>query len=160
MLKILNLALAVQLILVLMVLPARAQTIQCDQFLSLPAQTLSAQVTESPILSRLYTSLPDKVVKTILKSMAYLKGLPKYFKRIEQLRQSGDYLKYNNFGEMGLAEIGISLRYNKANFDSLNTGRPLIIIGNHHLGIADGLAVQHLSSQARQDSPSLLFLAR
>jgi 1-acyl-sn-glycerol-3-phosphate acyltransferase len=92
--------------------------------------------------------------------MAYFKGLPKYFNRIEQLRQSGDYLKYPNFGEMGLAEIGISVRYNKAQFESLNTGRPLVIIGNHHLGIADGLALQYISSQARREKPSLLFLAR
>lgn len=188
MLKIINLFLTLQFILALL-LPTltHAEAMNCDQYLTVqeplatfrsqessaivqpekpPATVRSQEVsasapsTESSILSRLYSSLPGRVVKPILKTMAYFKGLPRYFKKIEQLRQSGDYLKYDNFGEMGLAEIGISLRYNQAKLEGLNTGRPLVILGNHHLGIADGLAIQYLSGQARANSPSLLFLAR
>ncbi len=158
--RILNSFFAVQFIFIFMVLPARAETIRCEQIFNVLEATSSAQVAESPILIRLLSPLKEKAIKTILQGMAYFKGLPKYINRIEQLRQSGDYLKYDNFGEMGVAEIGISVRYNQANFESLNTGRPLIIIGNHHLGIADGLTLQYLSSRARRAKPTLLLLAR
>lgn len=165
MVKNIKYVLVVQSLLLLMGLPAMAGSSQCERFLREPNlskefQASLTQVQVVPMLHRLYTKLPNKVVKSILHTMAYFKGLPRYFKKIEHLRQSGDYLKYTNFGEMGLAEIGISLRYNQAKFEGLNTGRPLIIIGNHHLGIADGLALQHLMGQARLETPSLLFLAR
>lgn len=101
-----------------------------------------------------------QVINKTLDVMAIMKGLPKYLKLIEEIKRSGRYRNYDNFGEMGLAEMGISVRYNQANLDALNTGRPLIIVANHHLGIADGLTLQYLSSRARQGSPSLLFLAR
>jgi hypothetical protein len=153
-------AFIIQFVFVFMLVPARAASVRCEQIFTLQQPTASAPIAESTTLQRLFSPLKAKAIKTILQGMAYFKGLPKYFNRIEQLRQSGDYLKYHNFGEMGLAEIGISVRYNKANFESLNTGRPLVIIGNHHLGIADGLTLQHISSQARREKPSLLFLAR
>lgn len=160
-LKFFKLSFALQFIVVVVVsISTRAQSVQCEDYLKALKPSSSVENEEIPLLTRLISPLKNKAIKTILHTMAYFKGLPKYFKKIEQLRDSGDYLKYDNFGEMGLAEIGISVRYNLANFRNLNTGRPLIIIGNHHLGIADGLTLQHMASQARKDSPSILFLAR
>lgn len=104
--------------------------------------------------------LKKKAIDKILDGMAVLKGLPAYLKKNDELRNSRRYLNYRNFGEMGLAEIGISVRYNKDRLDGLNTGRPLIIVANHPLGIADGLALQYLAGKAREKSTSLLFLAR
>lgn len=105
--------------------------------------------------------LKNAVVNTRLDLMARRKGLPEYLGLIEELKTSGRYRDdYANFGEMGLAEMGISVRYNQARLDGLNTGRPLIIVANHHLGIADGLALQHMAGKSRTDGPSLLFLAR
>lgn len=157
--RIITASLTVQFIFILIVFPA-AGSIRCEQIFTVLEPTSVGQVTEVSALTRFFAPLKKKAIKTILQGMAFLKGLPRYFKRIEQLRQSGLYLEYDNFGEMGLAEIGISVRYNKANFESLNTGRPIVIIGNHHLGIADGLTLQYLSSRARTEEPSLLLLAR
>ncbi len=103
--------------------------------------------------------LRQKIVSASLNALAAYKGLPAYLKLNDELRESKRYLEYKNFGEMGLAEIGISVRYSGAQLAALNTGRPLIIIGNHHLGIADGLALQYIAGAARPQ-PSLLFLAR
>ncbi len=160
MLKMINLSFAVQFILVFTLSPAYAESVRCEQYLTVIESVMPTQVEQSPTLTRFFAPIKNKAVHTLLQAMAYFKGLPKYFKRIEQLRQSGDYLHYDNFGEMGLAEVGISVRYNKANFESLNTGRPLIIIANHHLGIADGLTLQYISSKAREERPTLLMLAR
>ncbi len=104
--------------------------------------------------------LKKDAVKLTLNGLAYAKGLPKHMEGIKEFRDSGRYLDYANFGEMGLAELGISVRYDQAYLNAMNTGRPLIIVANHHLGIADGLAMQYLVSKARTDAPSLLFLAR
>jgi putative hemolysin len=104
--------------------------------------------------------LKKKAIDKTLDLIAAFKGLPRYLKRNEELKTTGHYLNYRNFGEMGIAEIGISVRYNKTNLDALNTGRPLIIVANHHLGLADGLALQYLAGQVRQNSPTLLLLAR
>lgn len=109
---------------------------------------------------KLLTYSKAKAIDTTLNLMATIKGLPKYLKQIEESKQSGDYLNYANFGEMGLAELGIAVRYNQKKLEALNTGRPLIIVANHHLGIADGLALQYLASRSRTNKPSLLFLAR
>ncbi len=104
--------------------------------------------------------LKKKAVDKTLDLMGALKGLPRYLKLVEELERTGRYRKYGDFGEMGLAELGISVRYNRTNLDTLNTGRPLIIVANHHLGIADGLTLQYLAGQSRKGSPTLLFLAR
>lgn len=101
-----------------------------------------------------------KAIDKTLDILAVAKGLPRYMNRNEKLKTTKQYLVYRNFGEMGLAEIGISVRYNKQKLEALNTGKPLIIVANHHLGIADGLALQYLAGRSRPDSPSLLFLAR
>lgn len=108
----------------------------------------------------LLVSLKKTAIDKTLDLMAMFKGLPKYLKQNDDLKTSERYLNYRNFGEMGLAEIGITVRYNKSNFDALNTGRPLVIVANHHLGIADGLAIQYMVGKARPQSKSLLFLAR
>ncbi len=100
-------------------------------------------------------------INRTLDVMAAMKGLPKYLKLIKEIEATGRYVDdYDNFGVMGLAEMGISIRFNQAQLQALDTGKPLIIVANHHLGIADGLALQYLSSRARRDTPSLLFLAR
>ncbi|MCJ8276465.1 MAG: hypothetical protein MJK18_06465 [Bdellovibrionales bacterium] len=44
--------------------------------------------------------------------MGFMKGLPRYLNKIKSLKDSGRYLQYKNFGEMGLAELGISVRVN------------------------------------------------
>lgn len=111
---------------------------------------------QSIVIDRLKKAAIDK----ILEAMAYWKGLPQYLHRNEELKTTGRYLDYAGFGEMGLAEMDISVRYDQTKFSALNTGRPLIIIANHHLGIADGLALQYLAARARPQQPSLLFLAR
>lgn len=109
--------------------------------------------------------LRKKAIDKTLDAMAIYSGLPKYLKRIEALKQKDvngrpRYLnEYRNFGEMALAEMGISVRYNQAMSESLNTGDGVIVVANHHLGIADGSAVQNLVSRSRR-GPSLLFLAR
>jgi len=108
----------------------------------------------------LVETIKAKAVDKTLDLMGLLKGLPKYRTLIEELNQTKAYLRYQNFGEMGLAEIGISVRYNRSNLLAMNTGRPLIIVANHHLGVADGLALQYLAGRARPETPSLLFLAR
>lgn len=112
------------------------------------------------LLTAKLTWVRSLAVDKTLDLMAIFKGLPWYLKQIEDSKTSGRHLGYRNFGEMGLAEIGISVRYNKAISEALNTGRPLIIVANHHLGIADGLALQYLVGRSRPDKPSLLFLAR
>lgn len=99
-------------------------------------------------------------VSGILAGMAWRRGLFKYRKQIKEIEKSDYDRAYTNFGHMGLAELGISVRYNGERFAALNTGRPLIIVANHHLGIADGLAMQYITSRARPSAPSLLFLAR
>jgi 1-acyl-sn-glycerol-3-phosphate acyltransferase len=158
--KFLNSFILIQFFLVLTTFHTQAESIHCQNYLSKTEQVLKTQVQEISTFKKISDKTKKYAIQTLLKAMAYFKGLPKYFNKIEQLRKSGDYLKYDNFGEMGLAEIGISVRYNNANFESLNTGKPLILIGNHHLGIADGLALQYISSKARTEKPSLLFLAR
>jgi hypothetical protein len=105
-------------------------------------------------------NLKDLSLDKTLDLIGYVKRLPKYLERKNHLVESEKYLEYRNFGEMGLAELGISVRANQEKLEALNTGRPLIIVANHPLGIADGLSLQHLSSKVRQDSPSLLMLAR
>lgn len=126
-------------------------------FLSLSA---GPAVAAPSICEKLLTYTKAKAIDATLNLMATMKGLPKYLKQIEESKQNGDYLNYANFGEMGLAELGIAVRYNQKKLEALNTGRPLIIVANHHLGIADGLALQYLASRSRTDKPSLLFLAR
>jgi putative hemolysin len=138
----------VQVILFFLVLPAHANVDLCQRLLGTPKS--------SPPIEW----LRKQIVNKTLEVMAALKGLPKYLKQNEDLKQSGRYLEYANFGEMGLAEIGISVRYNRTNLATLNTGRPLIIVANHHLGIADGLTLQYLAGRSRPEKPSLLFLAR
>jgi putative hemolysin len=149
----------IHLILVLPMVPAHADTDVCEGLVAtkLKPPAKAAQLSSS---KSLLDWLKKKAVYKTLDVMAALKGLPQYLKLNEELRTTGRYLNYRNFGEMGLAEIGISVRYNKVNLDALNTGKPLIIVANHHLGIADGLALQYLAGRSRQDSPSLLFLAR
>ena len=138
----------------ILVLPmdlAHASPKPCDEGLSLKKTSST-----SSLLARFKSHAVDKTLDV----MASLKGLPRYLKRNEELKTSGGYLEYRNFGEMGLAEMGISVRFNRANLEALNTGKPLLIIANHHLGIADGLALQYLAGEYRPDTPSLLFLAR
>lgn len=120
------------------------------------AKLLTLKKSSTPVMEWIKKKAVDKT----LDLMAAMKGLPSYLKRNQELKTSGRYLKYANFGEMGLAEIGISARYDHSRLEALNTGRPLIIIANHHLGIADGLTLQYLAGQARPQSPTLLFLAR
>lgn len=101
----------------------------------------------------------QKIVDQTLNLMAKRNGLPRYLELNKFLRETGFYDGYANFGEMGLAEMGISVRYNSAALAAMDTGRPLIVVANHHLGIADGLALQYLAGKARS-RPSLLYLAR
>jgi len=144
--------LLIPLIVVLTMAPAHASSNVCKEHLEKSALASWSQ--------SLAGWVKKKAVDKILDAMAAVKGLPKYLKINEEIRTSRRYLRYRNFGEMGLAEMGISVRYNKSSLDALNTGRPLIIVANHHLGIADGLALQDLAGLSRQDTPSLLFLAR
>lgn len=146
--RIVKAVISVQMILALQVSPAHAGSDPCQRLLATPKSSAPVEW------------LRKKIVDKTLDVMAALKGLPKYLKHNEELKQSGRYLEYANFGEMGLAEIGISVRYNQTNLAALNTGRPLIVVANHHLGITDGLTLQHLVSHARPKSPALLFLAR
>ena len=104
--------------------------------------------------------LKKAIISKTLDLIAIKKGLPKYIKSLKELQRSGKYLEYSNFGEMGLAELGISVRYNQKMFESIKTNRPMIVVANHHLGIADGLALQYLVSRSRPEKPALLFLAR
>lgn len=141
--------LLVQLVFALQVTPAFAKSPgTCERIIELSKS--------SAPLEWIVKQFIDKT----LDLMALLNGLPKTLKFIEESKRTGSYLKYKNFGEMGLAEIGISVRYNQAIFESLNTGRPLIIVANHPLGIADGLTLQYLMGRARESSPSILYLAR
>ena len=133
-------------ILFLQAAPAHANPEFCDKLLTFAKANV--------------TATKAKALDKTLDLMAAWKGLPAYLKKNEELRQTGRYLSYDNFGEMGLAEIGISVRFNQKKLDSLNTGRPLIIVANHHLGIADGLSLQYLASRSRKNATSLLFLAR
>ncbi len=139
---------SIQLILALQISPAHAGPGLCQRIIELSKS--------SPSLEWLVKQAVDKT----LDLMAVRHGLPKYLKIIEESRQTGSYLEYSNFGEMGLAELGISVRYNRENFASLRTGRPLIIIANHPLGIADGLTLQYIAGRSRPGTPSILYLAR
>lgn len=124
------------------------------------AETVVEDLPTPSFCERLLVTSKAKAIDFALTVMATVKGLPKYLKQMEELKKSGRYLEYSNFGEMGLAELGISVRYNQKKFEALNSGKPLIIVANHHLGIADGLALQYLASESRKNAPSLLFLAR
>lgn len=146
--------------------PLTASALQCADVLS-PTKT-SQEVAIDPVWSqRVRDYIPLVIQRTkdfgidrTLDIMAYMKGLPKYLNRVKTLIGSEEHLRYRNFGEMGLAEIGISVRINKKKLHALNTGRPLIMVANHPLGIADGLALQYLLGSVRKSSPSLLMLAR
>ena len=142
--------------LTLIMSPAHAEKgHRCEQLMSFSAQVQTEYVVPA------YQWVKEKSIDLILKAIGIAKGLPKYLKRTTELQKSGAYEKYDNFGELGLAELGIPIKYNLEKLEGLNTGRPLIIVANHHLGIADGLALQYLSSKARGDAhPSLLLLAR
>lgn len=133
---------------------------QCEDELLLLSSRTTAKAADDLSSESLVQWLRKKAIDKTLDVIAIVKGLPRYLKLNEELRTSGRYLKYRNFGEMGLAEMGISVRFNGMNAEALNTGRPLVIVANHHLGIADGLALQHLVGRSRPDSRSLLFLAR
>jgi len=150
----------IQLILVCQMTLANDNANPCEDQLNLSPSNTAAKAAEGISSQSLLQWLKKKAADKTLDLMAAFKGLPKYLKLNEELKTTGRYLEYRNFGEMGLAEMGISVRYNKINLQALNTGKPLIIVANHHLGIADGLALQYLAGQSRQDSPSLLFLAR
>ncbi len=150
----------IQLILVCQMTLAHDRSDHCEDPLLISKSSTAAKAAERISSESLMQWVSRKAVDKTLDLMAAFKGLPKYLKQNEDLKTTGRYLKYRNFGEMGLAEIGISVRYNKMNLEALNTGRPLIIVANHHLGIADGLALQYMAGLARQGSPSLLFLAR
>ena len=108
------------------------------------------------VIGRTKALAVDKALDVI----GYMKGLPRYLKRMNALIESEGYLGYRDVGEMGVAEIGFSVRVNQHKLQALNTERPLIIIANHPLGIADGLSLQYLASLVRQNSPALLMLAR
>lgn len=146
--------------------PFAASAMQCVDVLS-PPKT-SEQSTNSPTWSqKLIDYIPTAIQRTkafavdkALDMIAIKKGIPKYLKDTKKLLKSESYLKYDNFGEMGLAEIGISVRVNQQKLQALNTERPLIIVANHPLGIADGLSLQYLSGSVRKNTPSLLMLAR
>jgi putative hemolysin len=147
--------------------PVQASDLQCNKIFELTDFNPALEVIEAPsnspkisLLSTILSGLKDKAIDHTLNLIGYTKGLPAYLKRVNELQQTGQYLKYNNFGEMGLAEMNISVRYDKAKLAGLNTGKPLIIVANHPLGIADGLALQHLTSRARNGSQVLLLLAR
>lgn len=114
----------------------------------------------APLITTLVEGFRQVAVSKLLDALAYQKGLPRYIQRNEELKQSRRYLEYRNFGEMGLAEMGIEVQYDHVKLRALETGRPLIIVANHPLGIADGLALQYMLGRARQDSVSLLYLAR
>src|SRR5262249_4642065 len=61
-----------------------------------------------------FNRLKKKAIDKILDGIAYYKGLPPYLKLNDELRETERYLKYSNFGEMGLAEMEISVSYNKS----------------------------------------------
>ena len=138
----------IQAMLVFQVATAYADAGLCQKLLGTPKANPTAEW------------LRKKIVDKTLDVLAAIKGLPRYLKRNDELRETGRFLSYQNFGEMGLAEMGISVRYNRSHLEALNTGRPLIIVANHHLGIADGLTLQYLAGRSREEKPSLLFLAR
>ena len=128
---------------------------RCEQLMAVPAQV------QEQVLVPAYQWVKKKSIDLILNVIGYTKGLPKYIQRTTELQKSGQYLEYDNFGELGLAELGIPVQYSQEKLAALNTGRPLIIVANHHLGIADGLTLQYLSSKVRgNNQPSLLLLAR
>lgn len=110
--------------------------------------------------SGLYKDLRKKINDMLLNTLAFAKGIPKYAKQIEALRLSGRFREYKNFAEMGLAEIGIGVRYSQSQYSKLNNKRPLIVVANHPLGVADGLALHYLIANARADRSSLIYLAR
>lgn len=112
------------------------------------------------ILGSLWSGLKKTAINNALKVMAITRGLPKYLARNDELQRTGQYLKYKNFGALGLAELGVAVHYDRAKVAGLNTERPLVIVANHPLGIADGLALQYIVGNARTGSPTLLFLAR
>jgi putative hemolysin len=129
--------------------PVHADPVVCQERLARSKPTTSVQW------------LKKQFIEKTLYTMAAFYGLPRYRKLIEEAERSGSYRDdYENFGQMGLAEMGISVRYSAEMLAGLNTGRPLIIVANHHLGIGDGLALQYLVSNIRRNAPSLLFLAR
>jgi putative hemolysin len=164
--KLLNLKLFYCFLLVSLSTPLTASAVQCGKLL-LPSQTSQHPINIQTWSQKVRAYVPLVIQKTkpfavdkALDIMGYMKGLPKYLKRIKALIESEKYLRYRNFGEMGLAEMGISVRVNQQKLRALDTDRPLIIVANHPLGIADGLSLQYLSSSVRQNNPTLLMLAR
>lgn len=156
----LKLSFFIYLILISHVVLAHDETGPCETDLTEVKSAADAKAAVGLSSESLVQWLKRKAIDKTLDAMAIYKGLPKYLKRNDELRTSGLYRDYRNFGELGLAEMGISVRFNQKNVVALNTGRPLIIIANHHLGIADGLALQYVAGLSREHSPSLLFLAR
>ncbi|NQZ00614.1 MAG: hypothetical protein HRT45_08100 [Bdellovibrionales bacterium] len=151
---------AVMLTTALAASPTFADEDQCKDQLGKSQITAIRGQAHSRFISPVIQWISQKAVNLALDAIGAYKGLPKYLERNTELQQTGRYLNYDNFGEMGLAEMGISVQFNQAKLDALNTDRPMIIVANHHLGIADGLSLQHLASTARRNQPSLLFLAR
>ena len=94
-----------------------------------------------------------------LAALAVQKGVPQYIKRKDHLIESRTFLEYDNFGQLGLAELKLPANFNFEQAMKLNSGRPLIVLANHPLGVADGLALQALVSKARPNQVSALLLA-
>ena len=123
--------------------------------------------TEKPFNQQIKNTVPSVVKKLknyaedkTLKAIAYLRGVPPYLERMKELIAKELYLKYRDFGHLGAAELNFSIRTNRQKHLNLNTGRPLIIIANHPLGITDGLAIQNIAGSVRTEKPVLLLLLR